>query len=468
MKADESAESTRGELRLWDTISIIIGIVVGVSIFRLPSLIFANVASPWQGFAAWALGGALVLVGAFCYAELASRHPQSGGDYAYLTRAFGPWAGFMFGWAQLVVVFTGSIAIMAYVFGDYAAKLFDMASVYAGSFAALAIVALTVLNCAGLTFGKTAQNFLTVAKILGLAGLVVAGFVLGTGGKPEVEAAPIENPNFGIAMVLILYTFGGWNDAVFVTAEVRDPRRNVPRALMIGVGIIAALYALVNLAYLNALGLEGLRKSAAPAADAIKQVGLGEWAARAMSLLVMISALGAINGMLLTGSRVYAALGRDHAVFARLGRWNVRRGAPVTALIVQAIVAVLMIGMVDTQYGRAILDWCYQLLAIAPPNWDSFSDGFEMLVAGTSPVFWLFFLLTGASVFILRDSEPARGRHYSMPWYPWPAILFCTMCEYMLWSSVNYAGKITLIWVVPLLLGVPIYFFSRRSARKEI
>ena len=454
-----------GELRLWDTVSIIIGIVVGVSIFKAPPLIFSNVATPWHGFAAWLLGGALVMLGAFCYAELASRYPASGGDYAYLTRAFGSWAGFLFGWAQLVAVFTGSIAIMAYVFGDYAVRLFNVSTGNAGSYAALVIVVLTVLNCAGLTFGKTTQNVLTVAKIFGLAGLVLAGLALGTGGNPNATTTASENPSFGIAMVLILYTFGGWNDAVFVTAEVRDPRRNVPRALLIGITLIVTLYMLVNLAYLNALGFDGLRQSKAPAADALLQVGLGDWASRTMSLLVMVSAMGAINGMLLTGSRIFAALGRDHAIFSRLGRWSVRRGAPINALAVQAIVAIMMILLVDTLTGRTILDWCYQRLAMVPPDWNDFDGGFDKLVAGTAPIFWLFFLLTGISVFVLRGA--ATEHRYCMPLYPWPAILFCAMCGYMLWSSINYAGKITLIWVVPLLLGVPLYFFNRRAARGD-
>ena len=173
---DQNTDPVQRRLGLWDTVSIIVGIVVGVSIFKAPPLIFANVETPWHGLLAWVLGGILALVGALCYAELAATYPRAGGDYVYLSRAYGPAVGFFFAWAQIVAVLTGSICVMAYVFADYAVEFFSASAETGVGFAAAAVVVLTLLNCSGMVAGRTAQNILTVAKVVGLLGVVVSGF----------------------------------------------------------------------------------------------------------------------------------------------------------------------------------------------------------------------------------------------------------------------------------------------------
>ena len=267
-------------------------------------------------------------------------------------------------------------------------------------------------------------------------------------------------------MVFVLYTYGGWNDAAFVTAEIHDTRRNIPRALLLGIGAIFLLYLLINMAYLKSLGFEGLRNSTTPAADVLK-LSLGKGASQFVSLLVMISALGAINGMILTGSRLYAAVGSEHQMFSLLGRWHERFGAPVWSCLVQAVMALLLLFAVGTETGRSAIDGGFRAVAVAPPSWDNFSGGFERLIAGIAPVFWFFFLLTGLSLFVLRSKDPHLPRVYKVPAFPIPPILFCGMCLYMLWSAVTYAGTMTLIWVLPVVAAVPLYLIGRCRMRRD-
>ncbi|MDH3719462.1 MAG: amino acid permease [Planctomycetota bacterium] len=453
-------DAHRPALGLWDTVSIIVGIVVGVTIFRSPPLIFANVGGPWAGIATWLLGGLLSVVGACCYAELATTYPQSGGDYVYLTRAFGRFWGFLFGWAQLAAILTGSIGALAYVFADYAVAFFELQVSGTVWFAVAAVVCLTVTNCLGLVLGKLTQNILTVAKLLGLAAIVVVGFSWGAAEDAFVVQRPLDGPGFGLAMVLVLYAYGGWNDAAFVAAEVHQPRRNIPRALLLGIGIITSCYVVVNLAYLWALGFEGLRDASAPAADVLR-LALGAWGAKAMSLLVMVSALGAVNGMILTGSRVLARLGGDHRLFGLFGRWNARRGAPIWALVAQAFVALLLIGVVGTQVGRNTVDAALDWAGRSGLPWHKYDGGFGTLVAATAPVFWFFFLMTGLSVFVLRKRDRRIDRPFAVPFYPIVPILFCGMCAYMLYASIMYAWQLALLGVLPVALGVPLFLLSR-------
>lgn len=450
-------------LGTWDAISIIVGIVVGVSIFKAPALVFSNVTSPWTGLSVWALGGLLSLVGALCYAELATTYPRIGGDYVYLSRAYGSWAGFLFGWAQLVAILTGSIGAMAYVFADYAVGLAGASLESAVWWAAGATLLLTALNLLGVVFGKTTQNLLTIAKVVGLGGVLAAALFTG-GGHEFTGGHSIQGPGFGLAMILVLYAYGGWNDASFVAAEVRDPQRNIPRALLGGVGIILLLYLLINGAYLWSLGFDGVRASGTPAADVL-HAALGEWGSRGMSLLVMVSALGAINGLIFTGSRIFAGMGADYRLFAVLGRWHPRIGSPVMSLVAQCAVALLLIVAVGTPTGRDTIDRAMQLCRLRALPWERYGGGFDTLVAATAPVFWLFFLMTGVSLFLLRWLDRQTPRVFRVPLYPLEPLVFCGMCGWMLYSSILYARELALVGLVPLALGGPLYCIAgRRSA----
>lgn len=456
-------------LGMWDAVSIIVGIVVGASIYKTPQMIFANADGPWLGLSAWALGGLLSFVGALCYAELATAYPRMGGDYVYLSRAYGSWVGFLFGWAQLAVILTGSIGAMAYVFGDYAYKLWNDRLVEESIvwFAALSVAALSLLNLAGVVFGKWMQNVLTVAKVLGLLAIVVAGIGWGTGeGFQPEQIVENKDASFGLAMVFVLYAFGGWNDCAFVASEVKDRRRDIPKALFLGIAGITAVYLVVNVAFLWGLGFDGVRNSGAPAADVL-QGPFGENGVKVMSILVMLSALGALNGLIFTGARIYTALGREHSVFAVLGRWDPRLGVPLWSILAQAAVSLMLILAVGTEAGRNAIDSSLQAVGRDPLPWNTYFGGFETLVAGTAPVFWLFFLLTGVSLFVLRLKDPGIDRPFKTPLYPVVPLIFCGTCGYMLYSSLAYAKGLTVIGFVPLAIGLPLYFLSRRTENPE-
>jgi amino acid transporter len=455
----QTADQPPALLGLWDVVSIIIGIVVGAGIYETPPLVFQRVSSPEVALAVWAVCGLLAFIGALCYAELATTYPRSGGDYVYLGRAFGPWLGFLFGWAQLAVVLTGSIGLMAFVFADYARKLWDLAPAGGTACAAAAVVALTLLNVLGIVVGKGAQNLLTTAKVLGLGGILFAGFYWPA---PPTGAAyaPPEKTSLGVALILVLYTYGGWNDAAFVAAEMRDGARNIPRALLLGTAAVTALYVLVNAAYLWGLGFEEARQSRAIAADVLARA-LGFRGQRGMSLLVMVSALGGINGMIFAGARVYSSLGADHPLFRWLGTWSRGRDAPVGALVTQAVICLAMIGLFGTGRGQELADRAFTGLGLEPVSHDG-RGGFDKLLTSTAPVFWLFFLLTGLSLFVLRERDPHLPRPFRAPFYPYLPLVFCATCAFMLYSSVQFAGRYNLVGGLLLLAGLPLYEVSRR------
>jgi amino acid transporter len=430
---------------LWDTTCLIVGVIIGAGIYQAPTQVFQNVTGPWQALGVWLVGGLLSIAGALCFAELASTYPRSGGDYVYLTRAYGSWVGFFFAWAQLAVIRSGGgIAAVAYVFADYARVLCDFRPESTPFCAATVIAVLTFINILGVNPGKRTQNALTVAKVLGLAGIIVAGFSYAAPRANSAAAAPSGTASLAIALLFVLYTYDGWNEAAYVVGEVNDWRRNVPRALIVGPLVVMGIYLLVNAALLVGLGFERASSSKAIVADLLA-LPLGGFGARIMSLLVMISTLGAINGTIFAGSRIYPELGADHPVFAPLNRWNSRLGTPVTSLLAQAAVSIVLVVAVGV-------------------IWQS-QDGFEMLLKYTSAVFWLFFFLTALALFVLRYKDEGIERPFRVPAYPWLPLLFCGWSGFMLCGSIIYAPKQSLLGLGILLLGLPFYFWFPQRTR---
>ena len=437
-------------LTLFDSTSIIVGIIIGVSIYEMTPRIAQNVPGVEGLLGAWLLGGFLSFVGALCYAELATAYPREGGDFVYLTRAFDRPIGFLFAWAQLWVVRPGSIGAMAFVFARYANKFWTLPIEATEStkmliYAIASVLVLSAINFFGVRGGKWTQNILTTAKVLGL--LLIAGvgfFYSAPAVAPAVDAAAGQpsGPGFGFAMIFVLFAYGGWNEMAYVGAEVRDPKKNILRALMLGTVAVTAIYLLVTLAFLHALGLEGVRHSEAVAADVLK-LGFPQWGDRAISLLISISALAAINGQIFTGARIYYAMGKEHPMYAILGQWSRRFGTPAWSLVVQGVITLaVMIGF----------------------GWWSAGNGFEKMVIFTTPVFWIFMVMVGQSVFVLRRHEPDTPRPYRVPLYPIPPILLCLSSLYMVFKSVDYAlsqRSYEALWSIGLLLvGVLLCFFD--------
>ncbi|MGD9634387.1 MAG: APC family permease [Pirellulales bacterium] len=471
MSTTENENSTpppvAARLSFWDTVSIIVGIVVGTAIFRSSTAVFQSVSGPVMALAVWTLGGLVSWCGAVCYAELATTYPRDGGDYEYLNRAFGRWCGFLFGWAQLTTVVSGNIGIMAYAFADYAVRLWPRLQVFSVWLAIAPILLLSLTNALGVVAGKATQNLLSILKVAGLAGVVLAGLWAATLPAAPTPTLPANaESNFGLAMVFVLYAFGGWSHAAYVAAEVRNERSSLPRALVIGICCITVIYLAVTAAYLAALGLDGARATATPAADVLERA-VGPWGGRAISLLVMLSALGAINGMILTATRIYATLGADYPALAWLANWDRRHAAPVAAIAAQAVVATLVMLAVGTETGRRFCDAALGTVGLAPLPWKKFFGGFETLVAGSAPVFWGFFLLTGLSVFLLRR-QSALPRPFSIPLFPLPPIVFCAASAYMLYASLSYARWLSLLGFLPLALGIGVWACIRPRTGSDL
>ena len=490
MNETETSSPGGTRLSLWDTISIIIGIVVGVSIFRAPPMVFANVSGPWAGLAAWGLGGLLSLIGALCFAELATAYPRSGGMYVYLSKAFGPWLGFLFGWTALTVIGAASIGAMAFVFADYAKPIIwrvlvllsrdhawhdDMHWFYLtrypdfgpAAFVASASIALPLsFNLFGLTGGKFLQNVLTLLKLIGLSTIILSAVILvlqGQTGHWTVSPGAPTSTNFGLAMIFVLYAFGGWNDAAYIATEIDRPQRNIPRALFYGIGLITLIYILVNIAFIWILGPD-LTRTRIPASDILSKL-IGNQSGIVMNAIVMASALGAISGMILTGSRLYATMGEDHRLFSLLSRWHPRLKSPVWSLLAQSGFAILWIFAVGTKWGRIAIDGIGNSLGLGSLPWSNFGGGFDTLVTVSAPVFWAFFLLVGVALIVLRVTDP-RPRPFRVPLYPWIPLIFCATCAYMLYSAVAYAGWLSLLGLLPVAAGVPLYGLSRFWERK--
>ena len=440
----QTAAQPKPVLELRDTIALIVGIVVGAGIFKTPSLVAANAGDAWVMLGAWLLGGAVSLIGALCYAELATACPHAGGEYHFLTRAYGRKLSFLFAWARLAVITTGSIALLAFVFGDYCSRLYSLGGQSSAIYAALIVVALTAVNIAGVKSGAATQNWLTALQLSGLLALAVAGLALAPAADTAAAPAGADpgQPAFGLAMVFVLLTYGGWNEAAYISAEVKPGRRNMLRALMWSMFIVTALYLLVNLAYLRGLGLAGMARSQVVAADLLQQVW-GSAGAQAISVLIAISALTSINATIIFGARSNYALGCDWPLLGFLGRWNARTGSPTQALLAQGAVALVLIA-----FGARM------------------RQGFETMVDYIAPVFWLFFLLTGLALFVLRRREPELARPFRVPLYPLLPLAFCASSAWLLYSSLAYTRLGALVGVGVLAAGVPLLALAARRGPK--
>jgi amino acid transporter len=434
------AAKPKPTLAFVDATAMIVGVVIGAGIFETPALVAANAGSEAIVLLAWLLGGVMSLIGALCYAELATAYPHAGGNYYYLMRAFGNPIAFLFTWARMTVIQTGSIVLLAFIFGDYASQLFRLGDYSSSLYAALAVVIFTGLNIIGIRQGKWTQNWLTVAKVLGLLLIVILGLVFASPPSLGEPIEPESQGSLGLAMIFVLLSYGGWNEAAYISAELRNVNRNMVRSLLWSIGIIAAIYLAINVAYLQGLGLADMANSEAVAANLMRRV-LGEPGVWLISLLIAVSTLGAINATIFTGARTNYALGRDFSLFSFLGRWNRRAETPTHALLVQGAIALalVLLGTLTRQ-------------------------GFETMVDYTAPVFWFFFLLTGVSLFVLRVREPHVSRPFRVPAYPLTPILFCLICGYLLYSSLAYTGFGSLVGVAVAIAGIPFLFLSRQSS----
>lgn len=419
---------------------IIVGIIVGAGIFRTPSLVAANTAS-WELFlSVWLLGGVVSLVGTLCYAELTTAFPNTGGDYHFLMQAFGRRFAFLFAWARVSVIQTGSIALLAFIVGDYVSPLYHLGAYSSAIYAALVVIALTLVNIIGVTFGTGLQKILLAIQFSGLLLVIIAGFFISPApaALSEIPAASEgNNTALGLAMVFVLLTFGGWNEAGYISAELRSGSRKMVQVLVMSILAITVIYLLINGAFVRVLGMERMAASDAVGVD-LMRVTLGEPGVFLIGVLVALAALTSVNATIFTGARTNYALGRDFNAFSWLGKWHEKTSSPVHALLAQGIVALALIGL-----GAMT------------------RDGFQAMVDFTAPVFWFFFLTIGISLMVLRKKKPHAPRPFSVPLYPITPIIFCGSCAYLLYSSLMYTGVGALVGVAVLLLGMLFFFIIR-------
>ena len=436
--ASNRGPARRSTLSVFDGVAIMVGCVVGIGIFKTPPLVAANVDSEFSFIAVWIAGGMVTLVGALCYAELASAHPHAGGEYHFLSRAFGRPVALLFGWARGAVIQTGAIAAVAFVLGDYANRVAPLGPYGSSIHAACAIGALTGLNVLGTRQTKAAQNTLTLLTLAAVLVVVLVGLV-GVSEPPAPASRPASaSAAMGMALIFVLLTYGGWSEAVYLSAELKDASRNMSRVLLIGTVVLVALYALVNMALLSTLKLDGLRGSDAVAAD-LMGAAAGEAGAVIVSLVIVAATLSTLNATIFTGARVYYAMARDLPLLPRVGQWNHRSHAPANGLLLQGAVALALVGLGTATRG-----------------------GFESMVDYTAPVFWSFLFLVGLSLMVLRYREPDRVLPFRVPLYPLTPILFCLTCLFMLHASLAYTGIGALGGLAGIAAGTPLLLVGRR------
>lgn len=424
-------------LSVMDATMVLVGVVIGIGIFGFPPLVAQHAGSEAVYIGLWCAGGLVMLVGALCYAELGSAYPGAGGEYLYLTRAWGRRVGLMFAWARCSVIQTGAIAVVAYIYGDYAQRLAPLGAYGPAVHAAISVVALTALNVAGTRYSKRLQWVFTALTVAALAAVMVASLTAAGGSPLRTDAAPAPLAGntaglLGMGMVFVLLTYGGWNEAAYLSGELRDPGRNMSRVLLIGTLLVTGAYVLTNLALLEIFGLQGLRDTPALGAD-VMQLAAGPYAAALLSLTICATALSTINGTIITGARVYFALGRDVPRLRALAAWNAQGETPASALLIQGAITLALIVL------------------------GAFSqNSVQTLVAYTAPVFWIFMLLVAASVWRLRRIDPDRPRPFRVPLYPLPPLLLALTCAGLVYSSAMYAGAGALIGLAVLAAGLPL------------
>jgi amino acid transporter len=401
-----------------------VAMVVGAGIFRSPALVAEAAGAPAWLFAAWIIAGAVTLIGALCFAELATAFPSAGGDYHFLRLAYGRSLSFLFAWSRFAVINSGSIALLGYVLGDYLNVVLPLGALGPPLYAALSVVILTAFNLRGAGPANDAADYgLTSLEVVGLLIMVAAAVALIVQGVQPVESvdfSALETPpaGLGYALVYALLAFGGWSEVATLSAEVRDPRRGMARALVAAVLIITALYLAVNWAFWYGLGVDGLAQSTAPASDLIARA-FGRWAGIVTALAIAFAVITSINATIVVGARTTYACAHDWPALRKVGTWDDARQIPAAAI------------------------WAQGAISLSLVVFAAFYDGFATLVDYTAPVYWLFLTLSGVAVIVLRVRKPRAARPFKTPLYPLPPLLFAGSSAAMLWSSLSYVTSET-------------------------
>lgn len=418
--SDSSSQTAQptGLLSASAAVALIVGLVIGAGIFKTPALVAGISGDAGWALTIWVAGALISMAGALCYAELCTAYPHAGGDYHFLRRAFGRDLAFFYAWARAAIINPGSIALLAFVFGDYFSTLVPLGAHSSAMWALAIVVSLTVVNMAGIHASSRMQMVLISLEVTGLLAVVLAGLWLGDPAAPAslrwFEQVPPAGA-WGLALVFVLLTFGGWNEAAYVSAELKGGPRAMVRVIVLSMLALTAIYLLVNLALLWGLGQDGLSGSKT-AASSLVSMAFGPWAEKALGLSVAIAALTSINATMIVGARTNFALGRDWVSLQALGQWQTHVGVPRKALWAQAAISIALV-ILGMQEG----------------------DGFSTMVEFTAPVFWGFLFLVGVGVMWLRQTDPLPPRPFKVPLYPLLPLVFCAACAWLTYASISYA-----------------------------
>ena len=435
-------------LGLFSATMAVVGGIVGGGIFRTPAAVAQRTGSPELALGAWILGGVVALIGAFCFGELGYRRPRAGGGYVYLREAWGQLPAFLYGWALLLVIATGAIAAVAVTFADYALALAGLPAQLSPSVAVGAIVLLAGINYVGVAPGAVTVNVLTVLKLVALAAVIAVGLAVAVPVQPSTAPTPaVGGPwllTLGAALVPILFTYGGWQQTNFIAEEIVAPERTLPRALVLGVLIVIAVYLLANLAYLRVLGPDGLARSTAPAADTMRVV-LGPAGGTFIAAGIAVSTFGFLDLVILVTPRVLQAMAADGVFFPSLAELHPRFRTPTRAIVLEAAWAIVL--TVSGTFGQLV-------------DYVSFGD-------------WIFFGLTVAGLSRLRALDARLGRPPAppgirVPGYPWTPIVFVAAAALVVVSAVYGNPANAAIGTGLLLLGIPVYLWWRRPGWRAV
>ena len=429
-------------LTLFDITMIAIGATIGSGIFLTPSIVAAALPVPMLILAVWVAGGLMALSGGLTFAELASMMPRAGGQYVYLKEAYGGLVAFLFGWAYFVVCNAGGLGALSVAFATYVGYFVPLSAFWMKAVAVTGLLLLTTLNVIGVKVGAVFSDVFTVLKIAGILGLVAVGFTLGSPRTTDFSVGfdGLRSPLWGslaLGMVGVLWSYGGWQHSTYASAEIRNPSRTLPIALVISTVAVTALYLCTNIAYLFLLTPAEMAASTRVAADAVTPV-LGPVGGSLISLAIFISTFGVVGIYTLTAPRIYYAMARDGLFFRKVAEIHPRFATPAVAIVSQSLWAVVL-----------ILFW----------------GTFENLISYVVFTDWIFFALAAASVFIFRRTRPAAERPYRVPGYPLVPLFFVLMSIWFV--MMTFVQKPAQAWagLAFLALGVPIYFYWRRRNR---
>jgi APA family basic amino acid/polyamine antiporter len=441
-----SPSSYVGRLGPFSGTMMVVGGIIGSGIFLNPAIVVERVRTIELTLAVWVLGGVIALIGALVFAELGARRPVAGGGYVYLRDAYGRLPAFLYAWTLLLVIATGAIAAVAVTFASYTAALLGLGTHARVPLAIAAILLLSAINYVGVKPGALTQNVLTLLKLGALAFLIVVGL---TATQPPLELAPLPpltGGSFvlavGAALVPVLFAYGGWQQTNFIAEELIEPERNLPRALLAGVLIVVLVYLLANLAYLSTLGISGLARSSAPAADAMGLL-LGPPGRSLIAAGIAISTFGFLNLVILVSPRVYRAMASDGLFFPSLARLHPRYRTPTAAILFQGGWAIIL-----TLTGR-------------------YGDLLDYVVFGD----WIFFGSTASTLFIFRARERSgletAHLRFRMPAFPIAPIIFIVAAIYVVVGSIASNPANALKGSALMALGVPVYlYWDRRRGGK--